>query len=104
MSNSAFVDGLLALLPEQRAEVLAQLPPRLRENLRYMWRLWARAAQWWEPSEHTFTVALAGRGFGKTRMGAETVCRVARQPELCAGWIALAGRTWGDVERVLRRL
>lgn len=96
--NSAFVEGLLALSNEQRADFIRQLAPAKRESLRYLWRLWARDTQWWEPDEYTFTVALAGRGFGKTRMGAETTIRVARQPRLCSGWIGLAGRTWGDLE------
>lgn len=37
-----------------------------------------------------------GRGFGKTRMGAETTLAMARYPHLCAGRIGLIGKTSAD--------
>lgn len=95
--SSEFVAKLLELSPEERAGFIATLPRKLRARMRYLWGLWARPEQVWRPTEHTYTVALAGRGFGKTRMGAETCVQVARQPELCDGWMGIAGRTWGDV-------
>lgn len=96
--NSEFVEQFLDLAPEARAEFIASLTRTQRARLRYCWRLWARPQQWWEPGPETYTVAMAGRGWGKNTMGANTAIRVARRGrELCGGWMGIAGRTWGDL-------
>lgn len=99
--QSRFVSRLMTLDREERAQYIAELPRRQREGLRYYWRLWARPDQVWEPGPETFTVWLAGRGWGKTRTGAETVCRVARNRKLCGGVIGIAGRTSNDVSQTM---
>ena len=66
----------LAALPEEhRAAMLAGYTDPQIEALRYDWEFWARPEQLPPPGDwHTWLV-LAGRGFGKTRTGAETVKR-----------------------------
>lgn len=70
----------LAALPEpQRAAVLASLPDETALALRYDWSFLARDTQL-PPTDDTWTcwLILAGRGFGKTRTGAEWVIDQAR--------------------------
>ena len=43
------------------------------EALTYQWEFWARLNQLTPPEPWTYWLLLAGRGFGKTRTGAETV-------------------------------
>ena len=75
------------------------MSPELRNRLRYEWRhFWARENQLppdWE--WHTWLL-LAGRGFGKTRVGAEMVNEWARTPGIR---IALIGETVADCRDVM---
>lgn len=65
---------LLASLPEaQRNELLAQLSPQDRAFLNYHWPFWARPEQLQPAGDWSTWLNLAGRGFGKTRTGSETV-------------------------------
>lgn len=60
--------------------------------------MWARPEQLYDPDDdHDGQLWLAGRGFGKTRSGAEAVHEVAAQPDLCGGRIGIVGRTAGVV-------
>lgn len=63
------------------------------------WRLWARSSQL--PPEGVWRVWLlmAGRGFGKTRTGAEWVRHLARQHAGC--YIGLVGASFDDVRHVM---
>jgi phage terminase large subunit-like protein len=80
---------------EARARWAATLPQDEAEALLYDWRVWARDAQlapagdWW-----TWWLILAGRGFGKTRSGAEFILERVRAG---AKRIALVGPTAADV-------
>lgn len=102
--------------PRQRVKAFRKMPRRERRRLLYAWRIWARPDQYWEPGPEVFTVYLAGRGWGKTRVGAEAVIHVARHPELCGGRackgpgdstygeggiIGIAGRTANDVNQTM---
>ena len=65
------------------------------ERLLYDWRVWRRPKQATPPGDWSIWVILAGRGFGKTRTGAEWV-----REEVDRGHsrhIALVGATAGDV-------
>ena len=65
---------LRALTPQQRAELLDGLGERELATLLYDWvGAWARDAQLPPSGEWFVWLVLAGRGFGKTRTGAETV-------------------------------
>lgn len=90
---------LLSLpLPERLAEI-ARFAPDERRELRHQWPLFARKAQL--PPEgdwHTWLV-MAGRGFGKTRAGAEWVRALAAADPGVR--IALVGATLADARAVM---
>ncbi len=65
----------------------------------YTWDFFARPAQRWPEGDWRVWLILAGRGFGKTRTGSETVRRVASGA--LAGHIALVGETADDVRNVM---
>jgi phage terminase large subunit-like protein len=74
--------------------------PQLRALLE-AWPIWAHRGQMPPPGEWRVWLLLAGRGFGKTRAGAEWVSALARaRPDAV---IALVGATPGEVERVMIR-
>jgi phage terminase large subunit-like protein len=97
---------LLASLPEKQREAeLAKLPTEVRAQLRRHWPFWARPNQI-EPEGHWRTwAAIAGRGFGKTRLGAEWVRKVACGPTPLASGrhhrIAIIAETAADARDVL---
>ena len=70
---------LLKELPEAaQKEVLSVLTPAQIKNLPYDWKFWARPKQYKPISEfltssHDTCLITSGRGFGKTRVGAEWV-------------------------------
>lgn len=64
----------LSLLPElQRQKILNELTEEKAAALLYDWQFWARSNQVQPEGDWTYWLLLAGRGFGKTRTGAETV-------------------------------
>ena len=73
-------EHLLALTPAARRKLLARMSERQRRALRTHWDVWAHEGQN-EPDGcwHTWLI-MAGRGFGKTRAGAEWVRSIARDP------------------------
>ncbi len=83
---------LLSTLPASvQAEALDAIPPR---ELEYAWWFWGRVNQQLPRDPFLFLVALAGRGWGKTRFGAEGVREWARTP---TERILLIGPTAADV-------
>jgi phage terminase large subunit-like protein len=90
----------LALLPPAEREVfLAQLSPEEAASLEYDWRgLWARPSQLPPPEPWKIWLILSGRGWGKTRCGAEQVVSWAQTPKLR---IALVAETAADARDVL---
>lgn len=69
---------ILANLPEaEREAALASLSDEVKAELRYNWDFWARPNQIQPAGDWTTWLILAGRGFGKTRTGAETIRRWA---------------------------
>ncbi len=66
--------GWLALQPPSRQqEFLKSLSPTETQALLFDWQFWARSAQLAPPGNWQTWLVLAGRGFGKTRTGAEWV-------------------------------
>lgn len=65
------IESLTDLPPEELQEVLDTLSPQEAVALRYKWEFWARPAQLMPPGDWNYWLALAGRGWGKTRVGAE---------------------------------
>lgn len=90
----------ISLLPEdEQEEALAGLDP---ENIQWDWSLWSRPAQV-PPKDDSWDVglALAGRGFGKTRMAAEWVREKARDSSQGPLRFLLVARTAADVREVI---
>lgn len=93
------VAWLASLNQTDRDEIVDGLEAKELEKLLHNWAEWARDEQL--PPEGSWRVwlLLAGRGFGKTRTGAEWVrARVAAHS---ARRIALVGATAGDVRNVM---
>lgn len=59
-------------------EKLQDLTDEEADDLLHTWELWARPNQLEPEGEYTTWLILAGRGFGKTRTGAETVIKWVR--------------------------
>ena len=91
-------EHLLALTPVARRKLLARMTERQRRALRTHWDVWAHEGQS-EPDGcwHTWLI-MAGRGFGKTRAGAEWVRSIARDP---TARIALVAASLGEARRVM---
>lgn len=94
----------LASNPQQQAEFLASLSDEEALALLYEWKFWARQEQLEPPAaqgggDWLVWLLLAGRGFGKTRTGAETI-RDWAESGLCKR-IALIAPTAGDVRDVM---
>lgn len=91
----------LARLPEkERAKILQALSPEELEAIHYSWEFWGRPEQFWPRERYWSTwLLLAGRGFGKTRTGAEAVRWVAKTKY--TDRIALVGATYADVRDVM---
>jgi len=69
-----FDASFLRTLPPKEVEAaIKSLPPDQAEALKYMWDFWARPNQRLPEGGWTNWLLLAGRGFGKTRTGAETI-------------------------------
>lgn len=66
-------NDLRALAPDARARALAALTDEHAAELLADWTFWARPEQLPPPGDWTGWLVLAGRGFGKTRTGAEWV-------------------------------
>ncbi len=81
--SSSPIDSLISLPERERRRVLATLTPEQAERLLHDWRVWARPEQLYDPDDqHDGHLWLAGRGFGKTRSGAEATHEVAGKPDL----------------------
>ncbi|QDP56989.1 MAG: putative terminase [Prokaryotic dsDNA virus sp.] len=90
----------LALLDEQEKEKwLSSLSPEQKAKLRWDWDFWARPNQLPPEGDWNTWVVLAGRGFGKTRMGSEWVRRLAHENPGCR--IALVAETAADARDVM---
>lgn len=75
---SSSLGSLLSLSAEERDKFLSSLSDEEAAAVLYTWEIWARPNQLEPDGEWTTWLILAGRGFGKTRTGAETVIKWAR--------------------------
>lgn len=91
---------MLASLPEAtRLQALKSLTPEQQEELLHDWRFWARPEQLPPPGDWRIWLILTGRGWGKTRTGAEWVRAQVRSG--AAGRIALVAPTAADARDVM---
>lgn len=91
--------SLLAIPASERARAISELTEAEAQALMHDWEAWARPSQQYPPGRWSVWLALAGRGWGKTRVGAETVRRWAMREGRRR--IALVGRTAADVREVM---
>ena len=91
--------SLLRALPDEEvASILKQLGPKKAAELQHDWGFWARPEQLEPDGNWNTWVALAGRGWGKTRAGAEWVRHRIRSGDKIVHCVA---PTKGDVRRVM---
>ena len=97
-SECSWAERLRAFPREKRTEFLASLSDRERECFFHDWSIWARPNQL-EPTDRSWVnwLVLAGRGFGKTRIGAEQVRQWVKQFPI----VNLIGPTAADVRDVM---
>ena len=88
-----------AWLAEHLHELFDELDDTERRELDYHWHIWARSEQLPPPGSWNCWLICAGRGFGKTRAGAEWVREIAQtQPD---ARIALVGATLPEARAVM---
>jgi phage terminase large subunit-like protein len=87
---------------EEKLDFIETLTDEEAIELQYTWPAWARDKQLEEveaPDDWVIWLLLAGRGFGKSRVGSEQVIRWAREDPHAR--IAIVGRTAADVRDVM---
>ncbi|MES2337824.1 MAG: terminase family protein [Pseudomonadota bacterium] len=97
--DAALVADIARLSREDQWSVLAKLTERQRRELSQRWTAWALPAQRDPGGDPAVWLILAGRGFGKTRAGAEWLSEQARR--MPDGRFALVGATAADAQRVM---
>lgn len=95
----ALRDELGQLPPEELTALLRELPADDVERLLYTWEVWARPEQLQPAGDWDTWLCLAGRGWGKTRTGAEWV--IDRAEERAGALLALLAANPRDARRVM---
>ena len=95
----ALLDRLLALAPDEQAAVIGALTKPQQREFNERWWQWAHDGQRAPPGDWRVWLIRAGRGFGKTRAGAEWVSAHARATP--SARIALVGASFDDVRQVM---
>lgn len=90
-------DRLKALSPAALRKVIGELSDHDANAILYDWEFWARPAQLAPLGDWVNWLILAGRGFGKTRVGTEQVRRWAKEFPI----VNLIGPTAADVRDVM---
>lgn len=98
-NDRSVAELIAALSPDRQREVLEAFDPKAVQALLYEWQFWARPAQLAPAGGWGIWLILAGRGFGKTRAGAEWVRSLAESDR--DRRIALVGATAADARGVM---
>lgn len=104
--NVALASRLIEELPAHEREIfLLNLTPEEMAVLEYDWSFWGRPSQQEPPGDWNVWLAMAGRGYGKTRMGAEWVrammCGATPLAHGRCGHMALVAETAADARDVM---
>ena len=99
MAINARLAAMLDLPPGKRRAVLESFGRKELRALETLWRFWASEDQRPPPDAWRIWLIMAGRGFGKTRAGAEWVRAIARNDGKAR--IALVGATLHEVRSVM---
>lgn len=84
---------------EERESFLSSLSKEALASLKYDWDFWSRPNQRAPEGDWNTWLVMAGRGFGKTRMGAEWIRSLAHKYPGCR--IALVAETAADARDVM---
>lgn len=96
---SLVLSKLLKLPPDKRAAVIESLSHDEALNLIYNWEFWGRDKQKEPPGDWIKWLLLAGRGFGKSRTGAEFIRKKVETGK--ASRIALVAPTAADARDIM---
>jgi phage terminase large subunit-like protein len=99
MAESARLKLLMSLDPEERRRKLAAMPDEERRVFEWHWALWARDEQMPPAGDWRTWLIMAGRGFGKTRAGAEWIRATADCDP--GARIALVAASLGEARAVM---
>lgn len=99
MTRETRLAWLLSLGEQERTLMLGTLSDGEREELKHHWELWARPQQLPPLEDWRIWLICAGRGFGKTRTGAEWVRAVARRDPNAR--IALVGASLSEARSIM---
>ncbi len=97
LSSAIKAERFRALSSAVRRQVIGELSERDANALLYDWEFWARPSQLAPPGDWVNWLILAGRGFGKTRVGAEQVRRWTKEFPI----VNLIGPTAADVRDIM---
>lgn len=102
MSSSppSIVERISQLPKPERDQLILSLSPERAAALKYDWPSWARSNQLPPPGSWSYWMVKAGRGFGKTRTGAEFIRQKIKDG---AKQLNIIVRTVGDIEKILVR-
>jgi phage terminase large subunit-like protein len=107
MRGKSKAELFASLSLDQQAKELAEFSDDQNNSLEFDWSFWGRPTQFAPPGDWSNWLVLAGRGFGKTRCGAEWVrANMCGDTPLTAGrsgWkhIALIAETAADARSVV---
>jgi hypothetical protein len=96
-ASTSLADSLSKLDGPSREQILDGLSDEQALALRHDWHFWARPNQLPPPGAWTIWLLLSGRGFGKTRSGAEWVREQVRDFE----FVNLIGATADDARDIM---
>lgn len=99
MCDVKTVDQLAKLKPEDCAFFLNDMGPDYRLEYESSWHKWARDEQLAPAGDWTVWLVMAGRGFGKTRAGAEWVREIAEADG--SARFALVGANFAETRMVM---
>jgi len=99
MSNKSPAEIFASMPLEEREELLDKMTNEELAALRWDWSFWARPNQIAPEGDWNTWLVLAGRGFGKTRMGSEWIRELAHKYPGCR--IALVAETAADARDVM---
>ena len=102
--NFSVAERLSTLQGAERQRFLDEIAPteQKKRQLLYSWDFWARQNQKTPPGDWFTWLILSGRGFGKTRVGAEFICHRAKHGPYFP--IALVGQSKADVRDTMVEL
>lgn len=101
----SLASSIASLSANERQTILGSLSQSQLAKLQFDWKFWGRPDQQVPPDPWSIWCILAGRGFGKTRTGSETVRQFAEGPTPLsrgrARLFAIIGETAADVRDVM---